>query len=104
LLWLNISKESCHKWTNESLVLTNSRHQKVQVGTEELGNIALEDDDLGLVIITKSSNEISYSILEVDTPEVYSRVWVVKSYLENVTILSCLQAAVLGEIESKGTL
>lgn len=89
---------------NGSLLLTDTRHQEVQVGTEELGNIALEDDDLRLVIVAKSSNDISHAILEVNTPEVDSRVWVVEGDLENAAILSCLEAAVLGQIESKGSL
>lgn len=74
------------------------------MGTEELRNIALKDNNLGVGIVAKSFNDISHTILEINTPEVDSRVWVVEGDLENAAILSCLEAAILGEIESRGSL
>lgn len=96
-----VSTHAYYKATNASLFLTDSGHQEVQVGTEKLRSIALEDDDLDLSVIAKSLNHISHAVLEVDAPKIDSRVWIVEGDLENAAILNCLETAVVWEIESK---
>lgn len=76
-------------------------HGEVEMGHEESGNIAIEDDDLGCIVLSESGHQVDQVILSVLIPQIDGGRRIVKGDTKNTRVKSCFETLVVGKGQGK---